>query len=313
MAAAQSESQSIAQPGGEISVSSLGATNEVPGSVAGSLSGSLAALGSLDPTPSAPYVALGDSYAAFGDQTGLDPEVDPCLRSETNYPSALVETAGIEEYADVTCGGAVISDLVEGQHEGVAPQLDALGAETDLVTLSIGGNDAGFSRIVGCITQHLPSQTMPQDCRAALDTTVREAIEAVYGERGTIDQVYEQIADAAPEARVVATQYMPLMPDTDGCAFTAAIGQDNLDWSREITRAINTAVDEAAERHGHDSVLPTSDIDRSACADPDVRWTQFLADDPADEDGTGAAAFHPTTLGQAAMAEAISATIAAEL
>ena len=46
--------QSTAQPDGAIAVSSLGATNEIPGSVAGSL-GSLA-------EPAYPeYVALGDS------------------------------------------------------------------------------------------------------------------------------------------------------------------------------------------------------------------------------------------------------------
>lgn len=311
MAAAQSGSQSTAAEDGTLAVSSLGSTNEVPGSVAGSVVGPLGSLGSLDPAdPADPaeysnYVALGDSYAAFGDQAGLDPTVDPCMRSDTNYPSALAELAELGEFTDVSCGGAVISHLSEEQYAGVAPQLDALGAETDLVTLSIGGNDVGFGAIVNCITDHIEVGGPPTDCREKLGDEVEASIEETFGEGGAIDDVYDAIAESAPNANIIATQYLPLMPanDDDGCAFTEFVGPENLEWSREITEAINVAVDEAAQRNGHVSALAVDGdgIDRSGCADADVRWTDFAGGPP-----TNAFAFHPTALGQAAMADAIA-------
>ena len=286
--------QSTAQPDGAIAVSSLGATNEIPGSVAGSL-GSLA-------EPAYPeYVALGDSYAAFGDQSGV---AAPCGRSASNYPGLLDANPAVGELTDVTCGGAVTEDLFEAQHPGVAPQLEALDEDTDLVTLSIGGNDVGFGLIVQCITGGLPGS--PRDCESELGTTVSGLIADVYGEDGAVADIYAEIAERSPDATVIATQYLPLMPadDADGCAFTQFVGDENLEWAREITQEINDAVDEAARRNGHVSVLPVDDTDRSGCAPADERWVVF-----ADGSENNAAPFHPTALGQQAMAAAIAAAL----
>ncbi|MBB1022267.1 SGNH/GDSL hydrolase family protein [Dietzia sp. E1] len=286
--------QSTAQADGAIAVSSLGATNEIPGSVAGSL-GSLA-------EPAYPeYVALGDSYAAFGDQSGV---AAPCGRSASNYPGLLDANPAVGELTDVTCGGAVTEDLFEAQHPGVAPQLEALDEDTDLVTLSIGGNDVGFGLIVQCITGGLPGS--PRDCESELGTTVSGLIADVYGEDGAVDEIYAEIAERVPGTTVIATQYLPLMPasDADGCAFTQFVGDENLEWAREITQEINDAVDDAARRNGHVSVLPVDDTDRSGCAPADERWVVF-----ADGSENNAAPFHPTALGQQAMAAAIAAAL----
>ncbi|WP_314038237.1 SGNH/GDSL hydrolase family protein [Dietzia sp. CH92] len=293
-AAPVASAQSTAQPDGAIAVSSLGATNEIPGSVAGSL-------GSLAEPAYAEYVALGDSYAAFGDQSDV---AAPCARSASNYPGQLDESPAVGELTDVTCGGAVTSDMFEAQHPGVAPQLEALDEDTDLVTLSIGGNDVGFGSIVGCITGGAPGS--PRDCESELGSTVSGLIADVYGEDGAVDEIYAEIAERSPGATVIATQYLPLMPATDaaGCQFTQFIGTENLEWAREITQAINDAVDEAARRNGHVSALPVDSTDRSGCAPASERWVVFL-----DGSENNAASFHPTALGQQAMADAIAAAL----
>ncbi|AWH93204.1 SGNH/GDSL hydrolase family protein [Dietzia lutea] len=289
--------QSTAQPDGAIAVSSLGTTNEIPGSIAGSL-GSLA-------EPAYPeYVALGDSYAALGDDT--EPADGPvgCGQSLANYPNQLDANPAVGELTDASCGGAVTDDLFEPQRAGVAPQLDALDEDTDLVTLSIGGNDVGFGSIVQCITGGLPGS--PRDCESELGATVSGAIDDIYGPGGAVDDIYAEIAERSPDAAVIATQYLPLMPaeGEDGCAFTQFIGDENLEWAREITQEINDAVDEAARRNGHISVLPVDDADRSGCASVDERWVVF-----ADGSQNNAAPFHPTALGQQAMAAAIAAAL----
>lgn len=293
-AAPVASAQSTAQPDGAIAVSSLGATNKIPGSVAGSL-------GSLAQPAYAHYVALGDSYAAFGDQSDV---AAPCGRSASNYPGQLDENPAVGELTDVTCGGAVTSDMFEAQHPGVAPQLEALDEDTDLVTLSIGGNDVGFGSIVECITGGAPGS--PRDCESELGSTVSGLIDDVYGEDGAVDEIYAEIAERSPGATVIATQYLPLMPATDasGCQFTQFIGTENLEWAREITQAINDAVDEAARRKGHVSALPVDSTDRSGCAPASERWVVFL-----DGSENNAASFHPTALGQQAVADAIAAAL----
>ncbi|KAA0918690.1 SGNH/GDSL hydrolase family protein [Dietzia sp. ANT_WB102] len=294
--------QSTAQADGAIAVSSLSSTTEIPGSVAGSL-------GSLAGPAYAEYVALGDSYAAFGDDTKPAGGPAGCARSLANYPHQLDANAAVGALTDATCGGAQTKDiLVETQFPGAPPQIESLEADTDLVTLSIGGNDVGFGTIVGCITAHLrpdgPAQ--PFDCRETIGGAVAQDIALVFGADGAVDDVYAAIDEASPNATVVATQYLPLMPaaNDDGCFFTTAIGPANLEWAREITKAINDAVDAAARRNGHFSVLPVSDTDRSGCAPVDERWVVF-----ADGSQNNTAAFHPTALGQQAMAAAITAAI----
>src|SRR5699024_12626424 len=80
--------------------------------------------------------------------------------------------------------------------------------------LSIGGNDIGFGTMVACLTRQGDFEEIPS-CRAALDDEITDAIASLEPE---LDGVYEAIGDASPDARVVTTQYMPLMPDETGRA-----------------------------------------------------------------------------------------------
>lgn len=292
--------QSTFEADGTLAVSSLGSTGDVPDSVAGSL-------GSLARAPYAEYVALGDSYAALGDNRESAGGPAGCARSLANYPNQLDEMdARVGELTDMTCGGAQIPDFSEPQFPDAPAQYEALDPGTDLVTLSIGGNDVGFGMIVGCITRQGPFAELPPQttCEEAIGAQVAGEIDAVYGAGGGIDDVYATIAEASPDATVVATQYMPLMPAPgESCAFTESLHPSDVDWAREVTVAINDAVDAAATRHGHVSVLPTSDVDRSACAPAEQRWTSFLGT------GDNTAPMHPTALGQEAMAGAIAAAL----
>lgn len=305
-AAPVASAQSTAESDGTIAVSSLGATNNIPGSVAGSL-------GSVAQPAYAGYVALGDSYAALGDNRQPTGEPAACGRNLSNYPHLLDASPAVGDLTDATCGGAQIPDLTGSQTVGTPPntasappQFDALDSDTNLVTLSIGGNDVGFGTIVACITRQGPFEELPatQTCESQVGDKVSADISSLYGADGPIDGVYDAIAEASPNARVIATQYMPLLPSSGGCAFTDAVmTPEDVDWARGITEDINTAVDAAATRNGHVSVMPTDDVDRSACAPADQRWTSFLG---APDNTAG---MHPTALGQQAMADAIAAAL----
>ena len=295
--------QSTAEADGTIAVGSLGSTI----AAAGSTSGSLGPLGSLAAPAYADYVALGDSFAALGDNT--EPAAGPadCARSLANHPNVLDANPAVGDLTDATCGGARVPDvLTETQVEGAPPQVEALETGTDLVTLSIGGNDVGFGAIVACITRQGPFESLPGEatCESQIGDTVAADIASVYAEDGPVDTVYDTIAGISPDATVIATQYMPLMPaEGTTCAFTDQLNPADVAWARQVTDDINRSVDEAATRNGHVSVMPTDDVDRSACAEPGQRWTSFLGE-PDDT-----APMHPTALGQEAMAAAIAAAL----
>src|SRR3954466_2502092 len=97
------------------------------------------------------YVAMGDSYSSASGVAPFDPTGVSCTRSLVNYPHDIAAATGAQ-LTDVTCGAAQTKDYFESQQPGVAPQLDAVQKDTQLVTMTIGGNDSGvfINSIVEC-------------------------------------------------------------------------------------------------------------------------------------------------------------------
>jgi len=107
------------------------------------------------------YVALGDSYSSGEGNppflAGTDGGGDFCHRSPLAYSEVLGEEIGLNPlfYA---CSGAVTANITSAPHFGEPPQLNDPGVDTSasLVTMTIGGNDAGFSDVLkACIEQKL--------------------------------------------------------------------------------------------------------------------------------------------------------------
>ena len=103
------------------------------------------------------YVALGDSFTAGPLLAPYADDGGGCLRSAGNYPSLLAERLGVASFSDVSCSGATVGDLFRAQRSFTGgrvapPQLAALSADTDLVTVGIGGNDENlFGSPRGCL------------------------------------------------------------------------------------------------------------------------------------------------------------------
>lgn len=89
------------------------------------------------------YVALGDSFAAMGSASADTTGPVECYRSIDNYPSLVLSDPLIGSGTDATCSSAQTADVL-------ATQIDTLTPDTDLVTLSIGGNDIHFGDIATC-------------------------------------------------------------------------------------------------------------------------------------------------------------------
>ncbi len=86
------------------------------------------------------YDALGDSYASgFGVMPYFDP---PCDRSNAAYAVQVNGREQIRLDDFVACAGATTLTVVSGG------QLNALDDNTDLVTISAGGNDIGWGNAV---------------------------------------------------------------------------------------------------------------------------------------------------------------------
>jgi len=233
------------------------------------------------------YVALGDSYAAMGSTTlPLDPP-DSCARAQDSYPELAAQEITTSSFRNVACQGASTLDVLSSAGEHPA-QVDTLAPDTSLVSLSIGGNDASFVRLTQCATDDIcQDESGPQIELELHDLPQR------------LDKVYGEIAHRSPDAKVIATGYIPLINPGETCPFIEKIPATDREWLADTIQRINQTVREAAERNGATYVLPDDAAQHSACSDEP--WVDFTGQD------TDSFPMHPTHAGQAAMAQAVSA------
>ena len=271
------------------------------------------------------YVALGDSYAAVGRVAPAAWSVGPvtCVRTDDAYPTVVARELGVGTFVNASCAGAVSDDLW-APDEGVPAQFDALTEDTDLVSLSIGGNDVGFGAvIVACAVRtntaepFLPvidalTGTLSEGfdpSAGCSDVIDRQATEALAELDTHLDEVYAEIARRSPEARVVTTGYLAAIPESDeiiasspSCEPLMAATREERDKVRGFQNALNDVVRAAAERNGATVVIP-DEPGHSMCAPADTRYVDLTGVE------TGAAPVHPTSLGHAHVADRVLAAL----
>ena len=138
------------------------------------------------------YVALGDSYASGVGTDDYLSDGTSCDRSPEGYPGLWAAAHGAASFDLAACSGATTSSVLSGQ-------LGGLSAATTLVTITVGGNDAGFT-------------TVMEDCILDSDTgCVNEVNSAENFVRTTLparlDSVYSTVRSHAPNASVVVLGY----------------------------------------------------------------------------------------------------------
>lgn len=176
------------------------------------------------------------------------------------------------------------------------PQIDALEPDTDLITLSIGGNDIHFGPWSRCVTGMLEGKG-EADCDDGLyEDTARSLVDLP----SRLDGIYRRIHEKAPDATIITTGYMPIASIHDECEATAGLPSGSLNWAAGLTVTMNAMVRDAAARNGALYVMPANADFHSVCAPANERWT-----DPTGKE-TNSFPAHPTPAGQKAMAEAIA-------
>jgi lysophospholipase L1-like esterase len=150
------------------------------------------------------YVALGDSYSSgTGTRTFFEPS---CQRSVYAYPYLLHEAHPTWTFVDAACAGATTSSLLSSQVSSVT-------SDTNWVTYTIGGNDAGFSSVITECA--LPAWA--SDCTGAINTAqgiIKNTLP------GRLDEVNNAIKSRAPSAKVIVLDYPHLFNGEDCNAFT---------------------------------------------------------------------------------------------
>jgi lysophospholipase L1-like esterase len=249
------------------------------------------------------YVALGDSYASGAGLAGVKDKA--CDRTAGNYPGLISEFASMvglkHTFDDVTCSGATTNNFWNPQGAN-APQADALTPRTRLVTLTLGGNDVGFSSVLATCARVAATDRDGTPCKQYFTAGGKDVLaERVATMEGRVHDVLAEIKRRSPAAKVIVVGYPALFPDDGvGCA-EVPFAKGDFAYLRDTTKQANAALRRQANAEGvhasyADTYTPT--VGHDMCQPREERWIESLT--PA----ANTAAAHPNASGQFAMAVA---------
>ena len=245
------------------------------------------------------YVALGDSFTATGLPKAERNDVAsgrPELSAPRGQGPPRLHAGGRELRRRVDRGHGRIAGDSGGTVQ--RPQFDALDEGTDLVTVSLGGND--FDVYWGFLYRCVQVATVPDrkdaPCRTANDGRIERKMDKI---RANIAEVLEETANRAPDARVLFVGYPRLLPDAGTCPKRIPVASGDVDYVREMWELLVAAQKGAAEDAGADYVdVFTPSKGHDVCSeDP---WVNDVTDGPQ-----GSYNFHPMPAHQKAVAELI--------
>ena len=250
------------------------------------------------------YVALGDSYTAGP----LIPVWIPpwgCLKSDHNFAHLAAPRLNLA-LRDPSCSGAETEDMTQTQGvwpEPNPPQFDSLAADTEVVTLSVGGNDIGFSSLAEDCFSNQPTGSPCKDKYTAggtdqISQRIAETAPKVAG-------VLQGIHSRSPSARVFLVNYPTIFPDEGpSCYPVLPVADGDAVWLREKHKELNAMLAEQAAANGATLVdWYTASIGHDACKPPGIKWVE------APVPMNAAAPVHPNLFGMQAASDLVVAAV----
>jgi lysophospholipase L1-like esterase len=226
------------------------------------------------------YVALGDSYSSGVGTRVYYNDGTNCERSPYAYGPLIAAKDGYT-LSFQACSGATTTDVNNSQ-------LGTLSSSTNLVTITIGGNDAGFSTVIeDCAAWYFPCQSAIDNANAFIANQLP----------GLLNTTYNNIRSHAANAHVVVLGYPHLFTSNGAtCNFDALTSQHEIELNQTADNLDGVIKNEAAS-HGFTFVDPRSAFNsHEICSSSE--WLNGLSN-PVSE------SFHPNISGQANFASEI--------
>ena len=222
------------------------------------------------------YVALGDSYSSGVGSGSYISASGNCLRSTLAYSQLWANAHSPASYTSVACSGATTTDVLNNQ-------ISALSASTNLVSITIGGNDVGFSSVMQtCV---LGSDSA---CLSAINTATAQAKSVLPGKLAT---TFSAIRNAAPGARVVVMGY-PEFYDLNNSWFCPGLSTTDRTALNNAADTLDGVIQSAAQSAGDSYVDVKSRFSGHELCDYFNEWLHSVSVTDVTE------SYHPTADGQ---------------
>lgn len=251
------------------------------------------------------YAALGDSYAA-GPLIPNPLLPLGCLKSSNNYAHLAAPGIGLT-LRDATCSGATTVHMTNPQNvdpDGPnPPQLNSVDSSTTVVSLTIGGNDIGFSEVAqSCIVVNPFSHPCLDKYNSGGVNQLKARIDATAPK---VAAVLQGIKSRAPAAKIYVVNYPAIFPETGfGCWPQMPIGFQDVPYLRTTQKQLNSMLATQAAANGATLVnWYNASIGHDACKGSSTRWVEPLVP------GNSAAPIHPNKAGMVGGANALLAAV----
>lgn len=253
------------------------------------------------------YVAIGDSYASTGTLNqptfGSHPA---CVQDQDNYPHQLARQLNLT-LDDASCAWAFTYQYDQPQNHALpytapTPQKDHITNDTKLITISMGGNDAGLADIaVQCDPRiHIPG--LP-DCADKAQQIAHNKITNPDSAGRTLQQRLIDIANdakrRAPQAKIIFTGYYTAAVRDHRCIDDGFLSDRDRAFLESYAQQINTVIETAAQQTSSTYIAPP-DQPEGWCSQPFERNSNYFGIPE------GNLIAHPTHAGQQHMAQAIA-------
>jgi lysophospholipase L1-like esterase len=187
------------------------------------------------------YVALGDSYSSGVGTRVFYEESGECDRSPDAYGPKVAAAKGYT-LSFQACSGAKTGEVISNQ-------LGTLSSSTSLVTITIGGNDAGFSNvIINCALYYFT-------CGSAIS----EANEFIKNKLpGLLETTYKDIRAKATTAKVIVLGYPKLFTKEGATCNVNFLTSGNEKKMNETAEKLDAVIKARAEALKFTFINPTS-------------------------------------------------------
>jgi len=251
-----------------------------------------------------PYVSLGDSYTAG--PLVPNPTGNPilCGRSTHNYPSDIARVISPAGFADASCSSATTVDMtqpqsLEGGIQTNPPQFNALSAGDALVTVGIGGNDAGLIGVIETCAEIDITHPFGSACKNRYTAGGSDPnVAAIVAAGLKVAAVLQGIHARAPQARVGLIGYPDGLPvNGSSCWPLVPISAGDITYIDGLEKQLNAVLQ--TDANANDAIYVdtfTSSIGHDACKAPGTAWVNGIIPTSA------AFPLHPNQTGELNMA-----------
>lgn len=196
-------------------------------------------------------VALGDSFSSG---EGNEPFIPPsdqngCHRSSAAYPVLLEKDSSLrfKLQAFRACSGARTWEITQGRN-GEPPQVNSITQDTDVVTITISGNDAGFEAYIKACLQPFSGGCAEN---SAAYSTIVDLVENELPDKldAALEAIASKLKSKGSFARVLVIGYPFIVREhIVGGACALELSQEEQQAAEDVTMLINSKLTAAVLR-----------------------------------------------------------------